>query len=924
MKNRIHNLLVALAMPALLTLNSQLSTASAQGAMFTYQGRVTVGGTNFTGAGQFKFALVTSTNFNHQARAVANMNGLAPNEFVSTVSVTDGGSGYASAPAVALTGGGGSGATAQASVNGGAVAGITVLTPGSGYSTAPTVTINQPPPNISYVTYWSNDGTSVNGSEPTVAVSVAVSNGLFTVVLGDTTLANMMALDASLFSQPDLELRIWFNDGVHGFAALSPTQRLTPAPYAIGVQGTVATAQLTGTIPAGQIGGTYSGAVNFDNGGNSFSGTFNGDGAGITNVTANSLAFYTTNNVSITSWGWNQYGQRNTPTGLSGVVAVAVGVAHSLALKSDGTMSAWGAGETNNPSDGTDFGQSIVPADATNVVAIAAGYFHSLALKNGGTVVAWGAGETNDPSDGNLDYGQSVVPAGLGNVAAISAGGLHCLALKTNGTVVAWGAGTTNDPGNILSDGQSIVPTGLTNVIAVSAGLVHSVALKADGTVVAWGSGETNDPSDGNDDYGQSIVPAGLSNVVAIAAGGVHTLALKAGGTVVAWGAGKTNDPGSVADFGQSIVPAGLSNVVAVAAGLTYSLALKADGTVVAWGGNTYGETNVPIGLNNVVALAPGSSAQHVLALRKQSDAPVAWLDSDNTFNGNVTVHGDTRISGELSASDLRLDDGNLWLRGGNDQKNGLGWYSAGTKPFGGSLYNSGPDGPVLFGQGGGALGSYGTNGQQVALVWDSSKRVGIGTTTPEARLDLGSDFANTKLFLYDAYGGMSLGANSSQFMFNLGGEGGRFSFMSAPGGTELVSIVNSGINYGEIGIGTTSPGARLDVRGDIKLGSSGQYYAAATSESSSLRVVRGQVNNLGTILTGTGFTVNHTATGGYTITFSPAFGGTPVVVATVQHGIAQMATVSSPSASVVYIDTWNADGTASDQYFQFIAIGPQ
>jgi hypothetical protein len=225
--------LVVPALLALLTLNLLLSTARAQGTAFTYQGRVTDNGANFTGSGQFKFALVTSTNFNHQARAAANMGGVSPNQFVSSIGVSDGGSGYASAPAVTFSGGGGSGATAQATVSGGVVNGITVLTPGSGYSSAPTVTIAPPPPNISYVTFWSNDGTSVNGSEPSAAVNVAVSNGLFTVVLGDTTVANMAAISASLFAQPDLQLRIWFNDGVHGSVALSPVQNLTPTPYAI-------------------------------------------------------------------------------------------------------------------------------------------------------------------------------------------------------------------------------------------------------------------------------------------------------------------------------------------------------------------------------------------------------------------------------------------------------------------------------------------------------------------------------------------------------------------------------------------------------------------------------------------------------------------------------------------------------------------
>ena len=61
--------------------------------------------------------------------------------------------------------------------------------------------------------------------------------------------------------------------------------------------------------------------------------------------------------------------------------AVAAGGEHNLALKSDGTVVAWGAGRTNNPSDDADFGQSIVPPGLSNVVAVSAGGFHSMATQ---------------------------------------------------------------------------------------------------------------------------------------------------------------------------------------------------------------------------------------------------------------------------------------------------------------------------------------------------------------------------------------------------------------------------------------------------------------------------------------------------------------------------------------------------------------
>jgi hypothetical protein len=245
-------------LPSLFIMLSCLAGAhqvAAQDTVFTYQGQVTDNGTNFNGIGQFQFALVTSTNFNQQATATASLGGVSPNYFVSGCTLVNGGSGYTTAPAVTISGGGGAGATASAGISVGVVTAVTVLTPGSDYTSTPTVTIAAPPANVTYVTYWSNDGTSSAGSEPTAAVSVAVMNGLFTVVLGDTTVANMTAIEASIFVQPNLQLRIWFNDGTNGWAALSPIQNLTPAPYTIAAQSAIS---LAGTLPVAQLSGVVS------------------------------------------------------------------------------------------------------------------------------------------------------------------------------------------------------------------------------------------------------------------------------------------------------------------------------------------------------------------------------------------------------------------------------------------------------------------------------------------------------------------------------------------------------------------------------------------------------------------------------------------------------------------------------------------
>ena len=83
------------------------------------------------------------------------------------------------------------------------------------------------------VTYWSNDETSVGGLEPQVAVQVSVNGGLYSILLGNTAIQGMNALDPAIFQQhPNLRLRVWFNDGVNGFQQLSPDRPFASVPYA--------------------------------------------------------------------------------------------------------------------------------------------------------------------------------------------------------------------------------------------------------------------------------------------------------------------------------------------------------------------------------------------------------------------------------------------------------------------------------------------------------------------------------------------------------------------------------------------------------------------------------------------------------------------------------------------------------------------
>jgi len=84
-------------------------------------------------------------------------------------------------------------------------------------------------------TWWSHDGTSLDGEEPTgIPVFLDVAQGVFSVNLGDTSVPNMIhPVPPGVFSQDSVWLRTWVNDGVSGFQRLSPDRRITAVGYAL-------------------------------------------------------------------------------------------------------------------------------------------------------------------------------------------------------------------------------------------------------------------------------------------------------------------------------------------------------------------------------------------------------------------------------------------------------------------------------------------------------------------------------------------------------------------------------------------------------------------------------------------------------------------------------------------------------------------
>jgi len=348
---------------------------------------------------------------------------------------------------------------------------------------------------------------------------------------------------------------------------------------------------------------------------------------------------------SLWGWGGNANGQlginsttrQDLPVAVStlssGVVAVAAGQMHSLALKSDGTVWAWGWNGSGQLGLG-DTTQRLVPIQIpafSNVVAIAAGTSHSVAIKSDGTVWIWGANNVGQLGTSESSSTVRTSPfqiSSLSGVTAVSSRANHTLVLKSDGTVAAWGQNSNGQLGNGGTTNQfaPVSVSGLTSVTAISAGDAHSLALKSDGSALGWGwsgSGQV-----GNGSFSSQVTtPVAVSNlgaVAAIAAGGRHSLALRADGTALAWGSNIRGQLSDATTYGtQSALPVSLSgtgNIATIAAGYDHTLVVTTDGLVWA------------AGLNANAQIGDGTRVNRSL-LVKVSEAGHVWKVGTPTFS---------------------------------------------------------------------------------------------------------------------------------------------------------------------------------------------------------------------------------------------------------------------------------------------------
>ncbi len=175
---------------------------------------------------------------------------------------------------------------------------------------------------------------------------------------------------------------------------------------------------------------------------------------------------------------------------------VSVGYYHTVMLNANGTVETLGSNDHRQLGDRASVASRTKPMlvlGLSDVVAIAAGGFHSVALKSDGTVWAWGSNDHGQLGDGTSEGSRSrpMKVLGLSDVVSIAAGGFHSVALKSDGTVWAWGDNFYGQlgEGSTYSAARPIpaaIPN-LNRVAAVSAGSYHTLALKADGAVATLG-----------------------------------------------------------------------------------------------------------------------------------------------------------------------------------------------------------------------------------------------------------------------------------------------------------------------------------------------------------------------------------------------------------------------------------------------------
>lgn len=219
---------------------------------------------------------------------------------------------------------------------------------------------------------------------------------------------------------------------------------------------------------------------------------------------------------------------------------------HTIGLKTDRTLWAWGYNNSGQLGLGDTTPTSrTTPTklnNDTDWVAIAGGDYHTISLKSNGKLWAWG-----DNSSGQLGLSDTVVdcwtPTQVGTESdwnAIAAGSAHTISLKTDRTLWTWGDNGFGQLG--LSDTMvnSWIPIQVgteSDWLTIAAGTSHTMSLKTNRTLWTWGYNNYGQLGLGDTLDRWTPVQVGYdSDWLIIAAGRYHTISRKNNGTLWAWG----------------------------------------------------------------------------------------------------------------------------------------------------------------------------------------------------------------------------------------------------------------------------------------------------------------------------------------------------------------------------------------------------
>jgi hypothetical protein len=276
-------------------------------------------------------------------------------------------------------------------------------------------------------------------------------------------------------------------------------------------------------------------------------------------------------------------------------------------------------------------------ASGTNWKTVACGDQHTLGLKEDGALWAWGLGTSGQLGNNSaVSRSSPVQTVGSGSWRKISAGSAHSCGIKIDGTLWSWGFGTNGQMGNnSTSSRSSPVQTiaGGSNWVDVSCGHHHTAAVKSDGTLWLWGHnqyGQLGNNATAHRSSPVQTVAAG-TNWRRVACGVYHTVALKTDGTLWTWG---YNDQAALGDgtttHRSSPVQISGTTWKKIAAG-NVSAGIKEDGTLWVWGYNAAGQLADGSTVNKSSPIQVSGSWK-TLPKTMRSGGPMGAIKNDGTL----------------------------------------------------------------------------------------------------------------------------------------------------------------------------------------------------------------------------------------------------------------------------------------------------